>query len=116
LIARALSAAGSLAGDSLVPDHIADVCVTITGADVFFLAVVEPELIFVQRANWNFDYAFAIREDDRFIGNDRAKVLLDRVADPLLVAVLVDLTFTLKRPVVSLNGHILTPDQAKSRL
>jgi len=86
-----------------VPDHVADVGVSIAGANMLLLAVVESKLVFIKLAKRDLNNALAVGEDDRLVGYDRAKVLLDRVADSLLVTILVDLPFALERPIVSLN-------------
>src|SRR6266478_8256629 len=101
LIAGAMAPSRPGSRDSLVPDYVPDFGVAVPCSDVLLLAIVEPELVFIERANWNFDYALAVGEDDGFIGDDRPEVLLDRVAHTFFVAVLIDLTFALKRPIVS---------------
>ena len=84
-------------------DHIADFGVAIALPDVFALAVIESELVFVQRAHRHFDLLPPVRQDDRFVRDDRAEIFADRFLDALFVAILVDDAFALKRPVVALD-------------
>ena len=85
-----------MTGLSVVPDHVADVGVSIAGANMLLLAVVEAELVFIKRANGDLNNALAVGEDDRLVGHDRAEVLLDRITDSFLVTILVDLPFALE--------------------
>ena len=63
--------------------------------DVFLFAVIEAKLVFVERADRDFDGALAVGKDDRLVRDDRTEVLLDRFADAFLVAILIDLAFAL---------------------
>ena len=103
LIAPARSLTWSLPGLAFVPDDIANLGIAVAGAYVLLFAVVKPELVFIKRANRDLNNALAVREDDRLVGDDRAQILLDRISNSLFVAILIDLTFALERPIVSLN-------------
>ena len=54
------------------------------------LAVVEAELVLVERADRDFDGALAVRKDDGLVRDYRAEVLSDGILDALLVALLVN--------------------------
>jgi hypothetical protein len=105
LIAGLIALSGPLPSLLLAPDDVADLRVAVALRDVLLLAIVEPELVLVELADRNLHAALAIRQDERFVGDDRPEVLLDRLADALLVAILVDLPFALKAPVVAMNRH-----------
>ena len=87
----------------LARDDVADARLAVAGADVLLLAVVEAELVLVERADGDFDRAAPVREDDRLVRDDGAEVLADGVLDALLVPLLVDDALALQRPVVALD-------------
>src|SRR5262249_43730056 len=106
LVARLLSAPRPLALPLLAADHVAVLRVALALRDVPLLAVVEAELVLVERADRHLHLPLAVRHDDRLVRDDRAEVLLDRVADTLAVALLVDLPLSLEAPVVALYAHL----------
>src|SRR5215212_8926979 len=67
--------------------------------------MIESKLVLVERFDRNFNGAFSVGQDDGFVGNYRTKILADRFFDTILVALLIDDAFALKRPVVALNRH-----------
>ena len=95
LIARARALPGPLSL-TLASYYVADFGVAVSGGDVLFLAIVKTKLVLVKRADRHFDNPLAVGEDDRLVGDDRAEVLFYRLADSLLMAILIDLTFALK--------------------
>src|SRR5207249_1312976 len=105
LVARAVTLAGALAPLTLAAEDVADFRGSVALRDVLLLAIVVAELVLLERADRHLDAPFAIREDDRLVRDDRAEVLLDRLADTLLVPLLVDLPLALEAPVVALNTH-----------
>src|SRR5262249_2262317 len=105
LVACALPLSGPLTRLAVTPDHIADFGISVAAADVFLFSIVEPKLIFIERTDRNFYDSFPIGEDDRFIRDDRAEILLYCLAHTVFVSILIDLTLALQRPIVSLYGH-----------
>ena len=95
LVARALPCADARARLAFAPDHVANLRLAVAGADVFLLAVIEAELVLVERTDRHFDAALAVGKNDRFVRDDGAEILLDGVAHALLVALLIDLPFAL---------------------
>ena len=86
----------ALTGLTFAGNYVAHARLAIALSDVFVLAIVETKLVFIERAHRHSDRALAIREDDRFIRNDRTEVLADRFLDALFVALLVDDAFALQ--------------------
>jgi hypothetical protein len=95
LIARARALPGPLSL-TLASYYVADFGVAVSGGDVLFLSIVKTKLVLVKRADRNFDNPLAVGEDDRLVGDYRAEVLFYRLADSLLMPILIDLTFALK--------------------
>src|SRR5262249_6298997 len=95
----------TLSGRRFARDDVAYFGLTIAGAYMPFLPVVKPELVFVQGANRDFNQPFPVGQYNRFIGDNRAQVFLYRVAHSLAMTLLVDLSLSLQRPVISLNCH-----------
>src|SRR5262249_43244254 len=104
ILARAVS--GLTGGGALLvlaADDVAHLGISVALADVFALAVIEAEFVLVERAHRHLDRPAAVREDDRFVRDDRAEILFDRFFDALLVAFLVNDAFLLERPIVALD-------------
>ena len=76
-------------------NHIADFGFAVALAYVFAFAEIEPEFVFVQRAHRHFDGFAPVRQDDGFVGNNRAEVFANRFLDALFVAILVNDAFAL---------------------
>ena len=76
-------------------NDVADFGFAVALAYVFELAVVETEFVFIQRAHRHFDGFAPIRQDDGFVGNNRAEVFTNRFLDALFVAILVNDAFAL---------------------
>src|SRR5262249_24528417 len=109
VLARTIPGAGSdagiVAGLALTGDYIANLGASISGAHLLLLAIVEAQLVFIERADRDFHYALAVGKNDRFIGNNGTEILFYRIADSLFVTFLIYLTLARKRPVVPLYGH-----------
>jgi hypothetical protein len=91
----ALARTLALALLALAPEDIAHARLAVALPDVLSLAIIEAKLILVERTNRHFDGTLAVRQNNRFIRDDGAEVLLNRLFDALFMAVLVDDAFTL---------------------
>src|SRR5436853_1975106 len=111
-LARLCASPGAAAGPltarvAFASDDITDFCVSLAGAYMLLLAIIESEFVLVPTANRHLHDASAVGKNYRFIRDNGAEVLLDRFTHSLLVTLLIDLSLALKRPIVSCYGHAI---------
>src|SRR5205085_6530084 len=94
--------AAPLTGLPLARDNVADAGLAVACAHVLALALIEAELVLVERADGNFDGALAVGKNDGLVRDYRAEVLPNGLAHALLVPLLVNDALALQRPVVAL--------------
>jgi hypothetical protein len=71
-------------------NDVAHASLAIALAHMFGFLIVETKLVFIERFDRDFDGAFAVGEDDGFVGNNGAEIFADGFLDAILVSLLID--------------------------
>lgn len=100
LIAGAVSLAG-LAVRRIAAEHVPDLAVAVSLADVLGFVVVIPEPVLVEAADRHLQNLLAVRHDDALLGDEIGEVLPQSVSNLLLVAALVLVPLAVQRPVLA---------------
>jgi len=80
----------------LLGNDIANLALAISLTSMLLATGIVAEFIFIEGANGNAHHFLAVRENDALFADYITQIFLDRLADLLLVALLVDLPFTVQ--------------------